>query len=318
MKLQTLLERLLEEDMGPCFARAPKASERSSDLDEAAIPIGQAKKEQLALMTTVDALMGAGRGGGVMLYNPLFALNGIEETMERNGEEASLEDTLEQAFEDSRAIVGYLAYEPYQSGESFYYVNLSAADTGYGPLLYDLALASIHPGSLTSDRHSVSKAAQRIWRYYFDNRVDVNKRLIAGADDIRQYGKLVPTMSAGGGQLRYIVQEYQEADQRLKDIEREEQLQLRAKHGASLVDRSKEKKEASLQLKTAVKEYKEDIMDNPLAYQYSIKRRLNTDALVSTHLRFVEYLQREYKISWNDVEDILNQSGEKFARGRIP
>lgn len=299
MKLQTLLENLLEEE-----------------LDEAAIPVEQANQERLALMTK-----GGGTGGAcVMLYNPRFALDGLTEAFERNGKEAELGLMLEQALEDSRAIIGYLSYEPIQSGtDSPYYVSLSAADTGYGPLLYDIGLSMIAPRSLTSDRNSVSKAAQRIWQYYFNNRTDVNRQLIAGADDIRQYGKLVPTMSAGGGQLRYVVQDYRYAEQQIRDIEKIEPL--RAKLGQEPVDRTEEKEEALSQLRMAAEEYKTGILDNPLAYQYSIKKRLDVSSLVEAHRRFVNYI---YKINYSsnlsksEIDDVLDQAGEKFGRGRIP
>lgn len=296
MKLQTLLEQLLEED-----------------IDEAAIPIKQAQQERLALMTKG----GGDRSGCVMLYNPRFALDGLTEAFERNGAEADADLMLEQALEDSRAIVGYLSYEPIQPrGDVPYYVSLSAAETGYGPLLYDIGLSMIAPRSLTSDRHSVSKAAQRIWQYYFNNRTDVNKQLIAGADDIRQYGKLVPTMSAGGGQLRYLVQDYREAEQQLRDIEKLEKL--RVKLGQEPVARTEEKEEAFSQLKIAAEEYKKGIMDNPLAYQYSIKKRLNISPLVEAHRRFIGHVYKECDLSASEIDDILDQAGEKFGRERIP
>jgi len=257
---------------------------------------------------------GGASGGCVMLYNPLFALDGLTEAFERNGDEADADLMLEQALEDSKAIVGYLAYEPITpGGDGDCYVSLSAADTGYGPLLYDLALSVISPRGLASDRHSVSKSAQRIWQYYFNNRTDVNRQLIAGADDIRQYGKLVPTMSAGGGQLRYLVQDYRYAEQQIRDIKRKE-FEL----GQRSPDHSEEKAEFDLQLKTAAEEYKEGILDNPLAYQYSIKKRLSVAPLVEAHRRFAGYVYKECDLSGSEIDDILAQAGDKFARGRIP
>ena len=143
--------------------------------------------------------------------------------------------------------------------------------------------------------------------------------VIAGADDIRQYGKLVPTMSAGGGQLRYLVQDYREAERQIRDIEKIEPL--RARVGQDPVDRTEEKEEALSQLRIAAEEYKKGILDNPLAYQYSIKKRLDVSSLVEAHRRFVSYV---YKISYSgdlsksEIDDVLDQAGEKFGRGRIP
>ena len=53
-----------------------------------------------------------------------------------------------------------------------YAIGLSGASHGYGPLLYDVAMevATIKGGGLVSDRTSVSKAAQKVWRHYYYNR----------------------------------------------------------------------------------------------------------------------------------------------------
>jgi len=50
---------------------------------------------------------------------------------------------------------------------------------GWGPLLYDAAMFMSKRG-LTSHRTSVSPAAQKIWKYYFDHRDDVEKRPLQG------------------------------------------------------------------------------------------------------------------------------------------
>jgi len=56
-------------------------------------------------------------------------------------------------------------------------VGIAAADHGWGPLLYDVAIewATKNGGGLISDRGSVSDAAQRVWDYYELNRGDVTE-----------------------------------------------------------------------------------------------------------------------------------------------
>jgi hypothetical protein len=56
-----------------------------------------------------------------------------------------------------------------------YYVKGSSTTSGWGPLLYDLAMewATHHGGGLTADRSSVSKAAHAVWQYYDENRPDI-------------------------------------------------------------------------------------------------------------------------------------------------
>jgi len=52
---------------------------------------------------------------------------------------------------------------------------VSVSESGWGPLLYDLAmeLATSKGSGLTPDRHSVSYEANKVWDYYLANRADV-------------------------------------------------------------------------------------------------------------------------------------------------
>jgi hypothetical protein len=56
-----------------------------------------------------------------------------------------------------------------------YYVKASDAASGWGPMLYDLAMewATHHGGGLTADRGSVSKDAHAVWQHYDENRPDI-------------------------------------------------------------------------------------------------------------------------------------------------
>ena len=53
------------------------------------------------------------------------------------------------------------------------HVSLSQAIGGYGPLLYDLAIEMT--GGLVPDRTQVSNSARDVWKYYNDQRDDVQK-----------------------------------------------------------------------------------------------------------------------------------------------
>lgn len=55
----------------------------------------------------------------------------------------------------------------------FSIVERSAANKGYGPLIYDIAMSE--EGGLISDRQSVSEEARHIWSYYLNYRDDVTK-----------------------------------------------------------------------------------------------------------------------------------------------
>ena len=55
-------------------------------------------------------------------------------------------------------------------------VGSSAARKGYGPLIYDIAMAQA--GGIMPDRRSVSDDAHRVWDYYQKNRGDVEAKQI--------------------------------------------------------------------------------------------------------------------------------------------
>ena len=58
------------------------------------------------------------------------------------------------------------------------------AEHGWGPMLYDVAMewASQNGGGLTSDRNTVSAAAEGVWDYYLSNRSDVQSMQL---DDLK-------------------------------------------------------------------------------------------------------------------------------------
>lgn len=61
-----------------------------------------------------------------------------------------------------------------------YEVSRSAADSNFGPTLYDMVM-SVTPNGLTPDRLDVSSEAERVWDYYANKRPDVEKSFL---DDI--------------------------------------------------------------------------------------------------------------------------------------
>lgn len=62
-------------------------------------------------------------------------------------------------------------------GETFWNTHTSAAESGYGPLIYDIAFSWVQKQQSTSsgdnawimsDRSQVSKAAKRVWKKFFE------------------------------------------------------------------------------------------------------------------------------------------------------
>jgi len=67
----------------------------------------------------------------------------------------------------------YLKYEP-----NMLAVESSAVDRGYGPTLYDILLEVTGSDGkwVVADRHSISDTAYNIWKFYYLNRDDVEKK----------------------------------------------------------------------------------------------------------------------------------------------
>jgi hypothetical protein len=60
-------------------------------------------------------------------------------------------------------------------------IRSSAAESGYGPLIYDIAMAL--ESGLISDRDSVSPAARKVWNFYKNNRKDVEIKKLDDLDN---------------------------------------------------------------------------------------------------------------------------------------
>lgn len=112
----------------------------------------------LALMRRPD---GSGRNTYV-LYTPSV----VEQMLVSGNIETS---------EIAKAIVGYMVIKPHQ-GDSWNAgeVKLSAAQKGYGPLMYQYAMND-YAGGLFPDRGSTSPAARVVWQKY-NQRADTVKK----------------------------------------------------------------------------------------------------------------------------------------------
>lgn len=97
-------------------------------------------------------------------------------------------------------ILGVLKIEPgdNKSCNKSDFVAISAAEKGYGPLMYDIGISLSRNNTLSSDRSIVSTSAKGIWNFYKQNRGDVirkdfddqsNPRTPDPTDDCKIYGK---------------------------------------------------------------------------------------------------------------------------------
>jgi len=96
------------------------------------------------------------------------------------GEHAKFRYAYKESWSDnpfaSRSPAGSVAImKPDHPCGNAWEVSISDVQSGWGPMLYDVAMewASQNGGGLISDRNSVSTDARRVWDYYLTNRSDV-------------------------------------------------------------------------------------------------------------------------------------------------
>ena len=123
-------------------------------LSEAAMSVQQAQAQGLALKAV---------GPMMILYDPKILLSGLQ----------SEEPDADQL---SDGIYGFIEVKKPGGKDkcwNAYMVRTVAAQKGYGPLMYDMAMQVY--GRIMPDRNQVTPAAAAIWKYYIEKRNDVEK-----------------------------------------------------------------------------------------------------------------------------------------------
>lgn len=129
-------------------------------LEEAAVTVRHAELEGLALC----APTGSPEGEWV-LHDPVATKWAFQ-----SGAQGL---TLARSLVKACAVVGFLSLRRSdRSCGDVWQVTLSAAEHGYGPLMYDTAMSGRR---VMPDRVDVSIDAAALWRYYYERRDDVSK-----------------------------------------------------------------------------------------------------------------------------------------------
>lgn len=198
----------------------------------------------------------------------------------------SLPDHFPRAFSES--IIGFISFS--QIGESGYCeeknvlnVDLSAAEKGWGPMLYDLALSLVYPKFLTSGRDSVSKDAENVWSYYLLNRPDVTHILM-------------PSVLKGECDVPNV-------DQELAGRARE--AQNRVTYLTQAMQRYGPTTELTTEYRKAEREYlllkdklEKTMARHPLAHKYRINNPIVAgSALEGNTEKFLKELEEKYRLS---------------------
>jgi predicted nucleotidyltransferase len=104
--------------------------------------------------------------------------------------------------------VGRGRNEPY---ENVYIIQSSKAKDGFGPLLYDVALEVAGKSGLKPDLLEVSDDASAVWKYYDDQREDVDSKMLVRS--VEDFDKVMPEDRADNpGDNMHLAQVYYKTD----------------------------------------------------------------------------------------------------------
>ena len=102
------------------------------------------------------------------------------EFVKKTGESERYGPRYDRTVEQKDGIYGSIqlySVEEYEVGpcSNAFMISWSGATSGYGPMLYDLAMewATANGGGLIADRSTVSPEARAVWDYYLNNRSDI-------------------------------------------------------------------------------------------------------------------------------------------------
>ena len=82
--------------------------------------------------------------------------------------------------DSSKEELGYIEAQPLDNCSKVWYISDVKAQQGWGPFLYDLAIAYCSMGGregLTADKYvSTTEPAFKVWHYYYHKRTDDSER----------------------------------------------------------------------------------------------------------------------------------------------
>lgn len=139
-------------------------------VSEAAVSPEQAASKQLALAVTKGRFVRS-----YILYSAGGLLQDITAVLQKRGEDAGRNTTLDSDVY-TKNIVGVVQVNAQKRGTQWNASEITgtAALKGFGPLLYDIAMASER--GLVPDRRVVSDPAKEVWKQYRANRRDVEAK----------------------------------------------------------------------------------------------------------------------------------------------
>lgn len=159
-------------------------------------------------------------------------------------------------------------------------VQLAAAEKGWGPLLYDIAMSLVYPNYLVSSREDVSGHARKVWDHYLLNRPDIEHVSL---------GDLVRSGKCDIPELREITDELEDARARLTILQ-DKQKELEGTKEAEALANDIE--EAKAEYRASATKRNRFIEGSSSSYKFRIRQPItNTKELEANTDAFLDKLR---------------------------
>lgn len=180
-------------------------------------------------------------------------------------------------------------------------VSLAAAEKGWGPLVYDIALSIVYPKFLTSSRDDVSKHARKVWDYYLKSRSDIEHVSMA---DLVKNGKCnIPDLQEVNDTLDEAKARY--------DILKAEFAKHAGVENPEIAELRKDLEAAAAEYRRAIVAKNELIEKSSSVYKFRIKNPItNTQQLEQNTANFLKELNDATGLKFR--QENLAAAGEEY------
>lgn len=241
-------------------------------LKEEPVSVANAQSDKLAVCT-----VNLNNEIDLILYSPRDLLLAMNLVVNRRDSTNKFKNfgpmVMSLALKESRVILGILNMRSIKGTNDECFpkgtkeVQRTAAEQGYGPLLYDLGLSFAYPNYVMPDRSNVSPAAKGVWDYYLNYREDVDRFPLGLSIDCGY----LPI--GANDEIFNLTAEKEDLETDLEYAKKS----LNYKH--------KDIKKMEKKIENLDKQIYKFAYDEPLSYAYKIKNPHNLKVLVNNHVK---------------------------------
>lgn len=288
-------------------------------LKEEPVSVANAQSDKLAVCT-----VNLNNEIDLILYSPRDLLLAMNLVVNRRDSTNKFKNfgpkVMSLALKESRVILGIFNMRSIKGTNDECFpkgtkeVQRTAAEQGYGPLLYDLGLSFAYPNYVMPDRSSVSPAAKGVWDYYLNYREDVDRFPLGLSIDCGY----LPT-----GANDKIINLTAEKEDLETDLEyAKKSLNYKHKDIWDTEYSAKDIKKMEKKIENLDKQIYKFAYDEPLSYAYKIKNPHNLKVLVNNHVKTFgivnKYLsnQRQKRMKQREFQERFALAELDFFNGK--